>query len=97
MEWNTKIVIDFFEYTNIKNNWIEYRYWCLYCNEIYQKTFDENVKKRFANTYKFANHDINKFILLLGRSVYLYEYMDDWEKFIEILLPEKEDFYSPVT
>ena len=40
---------------------------------------------------------INKFILLLGRSVYLYEYMDDWEKFIETLLPEKEDFYSPVT
>ena len=61
----------------------------MYCNEIYQKTFDENVKKRFANTYKFANHDINKFILLLGRSVYLYEYMDDWEKFIETLLPEK--------
>ena len=25
---------------------------------------------------------------------YLYEYMDDWEKFNETLLPEKEYFYS---
>ena len=33
-------------------------------------------------------------MLLLRKSVYLYEYMDDWEKFNEISLPEKEDFYS---
>ena len=26
--------------------------------------------------------------------VYLYEYMDDCEKFNEILFPEKGDFYS---
>ena len=26
--------------------------------------------------------------------VYPYEYMDDWKKFNETLLPEKEDFYS---
>ena len=25
------------------------------------------------------------------RGVYPYEYMDDWEKFNETLLPEKED------
>ena len=30
-----------------------------------KKTFDENFKKIFANTHKFANHDMNKFILLL--------------------------------
>ena len=29
-----------------------------------KKKNDENLKKRFANTYKFSNHDINKFILL---------------------------------
>ena len=28
------------------------------------KKKDENLKKRFANTYKLSNHDINKFILL---------------------------------
>ena len=33
-------------------------------------------------------------ILLLQKGVYPYEYMDDWEKFNETSLPEKEDFYS---
>ena len=37
---------------------------------------------------------IIKFILLLQEGVYPYEYMDGWEKFNEISLPEKEDFYS---
>ena len=44
--------------------------------------------------HRFSNHDINKFILLLKKGIYPYEYMDDWEKFIGTLLPEKEDFYS---
>ena len=34
------------------------------------------------------------FILLLRKGVYPYEHMDDWEKFNETLLPEKEYFYS---
>ena len=46
------------------------------------------------NTHKFSNHDNNKFILLLQKGVYSYEYMDDEEKFNETPLPEKEDFYS---
>ena len=33
-------------------------------------------------------------ILLLRKGVYSYEYMDDWEKFNETILPEKEEFYS---
>ena len=60
----------------------------------YQRKFDKNLKERFFNTYKFSNHDNNKFILLLQKGVYPYEYMDDWEKFNETSLPEKEDFYS---
>ena len=46
------------------------------------------------NTFKFSNNDINKFIFLSRKGVYPYEYMDDWEKFNETTLPEKETFYS---
>ena len=31
---------------------------------------------------------------MLQNGVYLYEYMDDWEKYSETLLPEKEEFYN---
>ena len=43
---------------------------------------------------KFFKHDKNKFILFLQKGVYLYKYMNDWEKFNETSLPKKEDFYS---
>ena len=66
----------------------------MYCNKNYQHKFDEKLKERFFNTYKFSNSDNDKFILLLQRGVYPYEYMDDWEKFDETSLHEKEDFYS---
>ena len=32
----------------------------------------------------------------MQKSAYPNEYMDDWEKFSERSLPEKEDFYSHV-
>ena len=80
------------EYRRVKDGLIEYK--CLCCNKNYQKRFYKILKKRFANTYKFSNDDINKFILLLRKGVYPYEYMDEWEKFNETSLPEKEDFYS---
>ena len=31
---------------------------------------------------------------MLLKGVYLYQYMDDWEKLNKTSLPEKEDFYS---
>ena len=30
----------------------------------------------------------------MRKGVYLHEYVDDWEKFNETSLPEKEDLYS---
>ena len=41
-----------------------------------------------------AVEDISKFIMLLWKGVYLYEYMDNSEKFNGTLLSKKEDFYS---
>ena len=38
----------------------------------------------------------NKFILLLRKGVYPYEYTNDWEKFNETLLTKKEDFYTEI-
>ena len=31
---------------------------------------------------------------MLKKDVYCYEYMDEWKKFNETSLPEKEEFYS---
>ena len=62
------------------------------------------LKKWFVNTNRFSNRDTSIFFLLLGKSVhtwiyiftyeYIWEYMDDWGKFNETPLLEKEDFYS---
>ena len=37
---------------------------------IIKKKIDENLKKQFVNTYKFSNHNINKFILLFRKGAY---------------------------
>ena len=58
-----------------------------------QRKFDEKLNERSFHTYKFSNLDNNKFILLLQKGVYPYEYMDDWEKFNETSLAEKAEFY----
>ena len=59
-----------------------------------KKRLDENLKKQFLNKYKFSNHNVNKFILLLRKGVYTYEYMTNQENFYEMLLPKKDDFSS---
>ena len=67
---------------------------CFECKRNYKKDFNRELIKRFANIYEFRNKDINKFILLLRKGVYPYEYMDSWERFDETSLPDKETFYS---
>ena len=40
--------------------------------------------------YQFCNGDLNKFVLLLRKGVYPYEYRDSWERFDETSLPDKK-------
>ena len=58
------------------------------------KNFNKELIKRLGNIYNFCNRDLNKFIFLLRKGVYPYEYMDNWERFEETSLPDKESFYS---
>ena len=67
---------------------------CYNCKQRYRKKFNKELFKRFASTYSFCNNDLNKFILLLRKGVYPYEYMDNWKRFNETSLPSKELFYS---
>ena len=67
---------------------------CFNCDSYYKKKFNKDLIKKFKNTYSFCNSDLNKFILLLIKGVYPYEYVDSWEEFNETSLPSKEDFYS---
>ena len=76
---------------------------CFNCNIYYKKKFSNDLIKKFKNTYSFCNNDttepsssgrINKFVLLLRKGVYPYEYMDSWERFSVISLPSEKDFYS---
>ena len=55
---------------------------------------DEELEKRFINTSKFSNNNINKFILLLRKAVYPHDYMEEQEKSNDTSLSEKEEFYS---
>ena len=45
----------------------------------------------------FCDNDLDKFIMLLRKGVYPYEYIDEWDKFNEKVLPGKESFYSNIT
>ena len=67
---------------------------CSNCKQLYKKKFNKELIKRFASTYSFCDNDLNKFMLLLRKGVYPYEYMDNWERFNETSLPSKESFYS---
>ena len=71
---------------------------CFNCNKIYQKNIDDkeskNSKSKFKNNYDFCNKDINKFMPMLRKLVYPYEYLDSYDRFNEEKLPDKSAFYS---
>ena len=73
---------------SIKNQQLIFR--CFECKKNYKKDFNKELTKRFVNIYEFCNEDINKFILLLRKGFYPYEYMDSWERFSETSLSDKK-------
>ena len=77
---------------SVKDDQLTFR--CFKCKMNYNKDCNKDLIKRFENTSEFCDRDNNKFILLLRKDVYPYEYMDSWEKFDETSLPDKEAFYS---
>ena len=70
---------------------------CIDCEKEYEKEFNNELIERFANTYKFCDNDLDKFIMLLRKGVYPFEYFDEWDKFNEKVLPGKESYYSNLT
>ena len=77
---------------SIKDDQLIFR--CFDCKKNYKKYFNKELIKRCANIYEFCNRNIVRFILLLRKGVYSYEYMDSWGRFDKGLLPEKEYFYG---
>ena len=75
------------DYMTFKDNQLIFQFleWKKNCN----KDCNKELIKRSANTYECRN-----FTLLLRKGVYPYEYIGNWERFIETVLPSKKSFYS---
>ena len=71
----------------LKNNRLNYS--CKECNGTSTKLINKLIEK-FSSAYQFCDGDLNKFVLLLRKGVYPYEYMDSWERFDETSLPDKK-------
>ena len=66
---------------------------CNTCN--FKKKVKANILiNRFPSTFKLCKGNLKKFLLLLRKGVYPYEYMDSMDKFNETELPSIDKFYS---
>ena len=79
------------DFIGLKNNRMNYR--CKKCGEKCIKLINEALNT-FSITYQFCNGDLHKFVSLVRKGVYSYEYMDSWGKFDETSLSDKKAFYS---
>ena len=74
-----------------KNDRLHYK--CKECGKRCTKSINGLIEK-FPRMYQFCNGNLNKFVLLLKKDIYPYEYVDSWERFNETSLPDKKFFYS---
>ena len=63
----------YLDYMSVEDDQLIFRYF--ECKKNYKKDFNKDLINRFANTYEFCNGEINKFVLLLRKVVYL---MNTW-------------------
>ena len=75
----------------LKNN--ELNYECKECKKRLLMPINELIKK-FLYVYQFCNWVTNKFVLLLRKDVYPYEYIDSWKRFNETSLPDKKKLFT---
>ena len=80
-----------YDFIGLENHRLCYR--CKKCKNKCCESINRLIEK-FPRIYQFCNDDLNKFVLLLRKGVYPYEYIDSWEKFHETSLPDKKAFYS---
>ena len=87
----SKKIISECSFNDIKDDRLHYK-----CKECDDESYEpkNRLSKKFPNTYRFCNGDVNKFVLLLRKGVYPYEYIDSWKNFNKTSLPDKKAFYS---
>ena len=61
------------KFIGLRNNRFNYK--CKECNETSAKSVNGLIEK-FPSMYQFCNGDLNKFVMLLRKGVYPYEYVD---------------------
>ena len=76
------------EFIGLENNRLNYR--SKERNGTSTKSINKLIEK-FPRIYQFCNGNLKKFVLLLRKGVYPYEYMDSWERFNETSLPPKKE------
>ena len=79
------------DFIGLENHRVCYR--CKKCKNKCYKSIN-GLMEKFPRIYQFSNDDLNKFVFLLRKGVYSYEYIDSWERFDENSLPDKKAFYS---
>ena len=92
-ERSIKVIKSLCDFIRLKNNKINYKR--KECKKRWLTPISGLVKM-FWNAYQICNRDSKKFVLLLIKGVYSYEYMESWERFDETLLPEKKKLFTVI-